>query len=96
MTDIVDPKTEEQALQEWKNYCLTLCRKERDNLLAATDWIHMPDVIVAESFRASMNTYRQQLRDFPATFSTSFDSMSESEKYGVTKESLNFPTKPSP
>jgi len=40
-------------------------RYHRDRLLAASDWTQLPDAPVD---RAAWSTYRQQLRDFPATW----------------------------
>jgi len=38
-------------------------RKERDRLLASTDWTGNPDVTMSDA----MKTYRQILRDIPAS-----------------------------
>jgi hypothetical protein len=40
-------------------------RAKRNALLAACDWTQLPDV--PETSRASWQTYRQQLRDWPAS-----------------------------
>ena len=42
-------------------------RKVRDELLSATDWTQNPDV--PESTRTKWDSYRQALRDLPATTS---------------------------
>ena len=94
MTDNLDPKTEAQLSAEWKSCCMNMCREERDKLLAATDYIHMPDVDVPDAFRAAIVTYRQELRDFPVAFSALYDSMTEDEQDGVTPHSIPFPEKP--
>lgn len=88
-------KTQEQLDQEWKDQCMIWCREERDKLLAATDYIHLPDVTVDSDYRVSILTYRQQLRDFPASYETSFDALTEDQKGGVTPQSIVYPTKPS-
>lgn len=93
MTDTQD-KTAEQLDAEWKAYCMAMCREGRDKLLAESDYVHMPDVTISDADLAAMNTYRQQLRDFPASFSTTFDNMTEDEKHGVTPQSINYPSKP--
>lgn len=93
MTDMQE-KTVEQLDAEWKAYCMAMCREERDKLLAATDYIHMPDVSLPDDYVTAMNTYRQQLRDYPATFSAEYDTMTEDQKHGVTPQSFDFPTKP--
>jgi len=90
----LNPKTQKELDQEWKDYCMSLCRKKRDNLLLETDYIHLPDVSVSETLKSKMITYRQQLRDLPSSFSTLFDKMSETQKDGVTYESIEVPIKP--
>jgi len=91
----IDPKTPEELAAEWKSYCMQLCREGRDKLLAETDYIHMPDVTVSESYRAAILAYRQELRDFPEIFSALYDEMSQLEKDGVTPHSIPYPEKPS-
>jgi hypothetical protein len=41
------------------------CRLHRDRLLAASDWAMVPD---APTDKTAWATYRQALRDFPATW----------------------------
>lgn len=43
-------------------------RLQRDTLLAASDWTQMPDSPLTAEQRAAWATYRQQLRDAPATW----------------------------
>ena len=43
----------------------SLMRAHRDRLLAASDWTQLPDAPVD---RDAWATYRQALRDFPATW----------------------------
>ena len=45
-------------------------RRRRNSLIAETDWIHLPDVTVSDSYKAALLTYRQQLRDVPAQVDT--------------------------
>jgi hypothetical protein len=94
MTDNLDPKTEAQLSAEWKSACMQMCRVERDRLIAETDFIHMPDVTLDTDYKASLVTYRQELRDFPAAFGEVFDAMSEDARDGVTTQSMSWPTKP--
>lgn len=94
MTGELDQKTTQDIVDRWKTYCMNMCREERDKLLAATDYIHMPDVDVSDAFRAAVVAYRQELRDFPATFSALYDTMTEEQQDGVTPQSLPFPEKP--
>ena len=58
-------------------------RKERDSLLAETDYLALSD----QTLSADMSTYRQELRDLPATSTPDFDE--EGKLTGVT-----WPTKP--
>ena len=43
-------------------------RHHRDNLLSASDWTQLPDNSLSDEQRAAWATYRQQLRDAPATW----------------------------
>jgi hypothetical protein len=45
----------------------TMMRHHRDRLLAESDWTQLPD---ATCDRQAWATYRQTLRDFPATWTT--------------------------
>lgn len=91
---MIDPKTEEQAAQDWKDYCMDLCRTKRDRLIAATDYINFSDVTVSDEARTALLAYRQELRDFPATFEALFDAMTEEQKFSVTDLSMPWPAKP--
>lgn len=46
-------------------------RRLRDSLLASSDWTQMTDSPLSDSDRQAWATYRQQLRDFPATWTPS-------------------------
>jgi len=46
-------------------------RQQRDSLLALSDWTQMPDSPLSDSDRQAWATYRQALRDFPATWEPS-------------------------
>ena len=58
-------------------------RKERDRLLVETDWMANSDVTLPAAYK----TYRQELRDLPATSTPDFDE--DGKLIGVT-----WPTKP--
>ena len=45
-----------------------IMRLKRDSLLLQSDWRQMPDSPLSDSKKAEWATYRQQLRDFPATW----------------------------
>ena len=65
---------------------MRLLRVERDRLLAACDWRASSDLILADSWK----TYRQSLRDLPASASPKLDSDGNLDMSSVT-----FPTEPS-
>ena len=65
---------------------MRLLRIERDKLLAACDWRASSDLTLADAWK----TYRQSLRDLPASASPSLDS------YGyLDMTSVTWPTEPS-
>jgi len=65
---------------------MKLLRVERDRLLAATDWRASSDLTLADSWK----TYRQSLRDLPASSTPTLDSDGNLDMSSVT-----FPTEPS-
>ena len=65
-------------------YCLRKLRRLRDQLIEETDWWASSDLTMTDE----QTTYRQALRDLPATSSPSLDS--KRQLTGVT-----WPTKPS-
>jgi len=60
-------KTENDKIQGWIDEApardMTRIREHRDGLLASTDWTANSDVTMS----SDMTTYRQMLRDIPAT-----------------------------
>lgn len=54
-----------EEIQSAKDSAMANVRAQRDRLLAACDWTHLPDAPQAK--KADWATYRQALRDFPAT-----------------------------
>ena len=66
---------------------MRLLRVERDRLLAETDWMANSDVTLATNWK----TYRQQLRDLPASANPKL----ASDGYSLDMSSVTFPTKPS-
>ncbi|SUZ59482.1 uncharacterized protein METZ01_LOCUS12336 [marine metagenome] len=42
---------------------MEMIRNHRNNLLAETDWMALPDVTMSDAWK----TYRQELRDIPAS-----------------------------
>ena len=65
---------------------MRLLREERNKRLAETDWMANSDVTLADNWK----TYRQQLRDLPASASPKLSSDGSLDMSSVT-----FPTKPS-
>ena len=65
---------------------MRLLRVERDKLLAACDWRASSDLTLADAWK----TYRQSLRDLPASASPKLDSDGNLDLTSVT-----FPTEPS-
>ena len=65
---------------------MRLLRVERDRLLAETDWMANSDVTLADNWK----TYRQQLRDLPASAKPKL-----SADGSLDMSSVTFPTKPS-
>lgn len=67
---------------------MRLLREERDNKLAACDWTQAKDVTLSNE--TDWTTYRQALRDLPASASPKLDANGNLDMSSVT-----FPTKPS-
>ncbi len=65
---------------------MRLLRVERDRLLALTDWRASSDLTLADDWK----TYRQSLRDLPASSTPTLDSNGNLDMSSVT-----FPTEPS-
>ena len=69
---------------------MRLLRVERNRLLAACDWVVLTDSQLSTSKKTEWKTYRQSLRDLPATSSPTLDSNGNLDMSSVT-----FPTEPS-
>ena len=67
---------------------LKYLREERNAMLAESDWTQTPDV--PEAIKTAWQTYRQQLRDLPASASPKLN-----EFYDLDLSSVTWPTKPS-
>jgi len=65
---------------------MRLLRIERDQRLASCDWRASSDLTLADAWK----TYRQSLRDLPASASPSLDS-----NYDLDLTSVTWPTEPS-
>ena len=64
---------------------MRLLRAQRDKLLAACDWRASSDLTLTDAWR----TYRQALRDLPASSSPKLDSNGD-----LDYSSVSFPTEP--
>ena len=69
---------------------MRLLRAERNKLLAACDWVVLTDSQLTTSKKTAWKTYRQSLRDLPASSSPTLDSDGNLDMSSVT-----FPTEPS-
>ena len=69
---------------------MRLLRVERDKLLAACDWVVLSDSQLTTTKKTAWKTYRQSLRDLPASSSPKLDSNGNLDMSSVT-----FPTEPS-
>ena len=67
---------------------MRLLREERTNRLKECDWTQFPDV--PDATRTAWQTYRQQLRDLPASASPKLN-----EFYELDLTSVTWPTEPS-
>ena len=65
---------------------MRLLRLERDTRIAKTDWRASSDLTIADAWK----TYRQALRDLPASASPKLDS-----SYDLDLTSVTWPTEPS-
>ena len=65
-----------------ENFYATV-RRQRNNFLKSCDWTQMPDSALSTEQKTAWATYRQALRDFPATVTTE-----------RTLEELIWPTSP--
>ena len=60
--------------QEWNNTrCVNYFRWERDRLLTISDWTQANDTNLSSAKVTAWKTYRQELRDLPATTTPDFD-----------------------
>ena len=69
---------------------MRLLREERNLLLSETDWVAARSIETGVTISNDWKTYRQALRDLPASSSPSLD-----EYYDLDLTSVTWPTKPS-
>lgn len=89
--DVINPKTEEELIQEFKDQFLGEVRAERNKRIAETDYIYLPDVIVSDEYKAQVNAYRQELRDVPAVAE---NWLADKDIYSVSVWGVPWPEKP--
>lgn len=85
---LAEGKTEDefnQLVVATQEHLMAAIREHRDVLLAESDWTGAADAPITDEQRAAWQTYRQALRDFPAT--VSFES-------SFTMNDGSFPQKP--
>ena len=81
LTDVEKTALETQDTEWEKNKSvrqLSKLRKERNSLLAETDWMASSDITISDAWK----TYRQKLRDLTKTYTSMSDT------------GFSFPTKP--
>ena len=69
---------------------MRLLREERNQLLSETDWMVTRSIETGVAMSNDWKTYRQALRDLPASSSPSLD-----EFYDLNFSSVTWPTEPS-
>ena len=68
---------------------LNILRKQRNALLAESDWTQTADNALSSDKKTEWETYRQALRDLPSSASPKLSD------YGLSISNVTFPTKPS-
>ena len=64
-----DEIAEQEARREAADQNFTMTRSQRTGILASTDWTQLTDAPLTDEKKAEWATYRQDLRDLPATYS---------------------------
>jgi hypothetical protein len=65
--EIIRDEEEAVALAKKPAQAMERLRIERDALLVSSDWTQSPDSPLTDEVKASWTTYRQELRDLPAS-----------------------------
>ena len=95
----IDPITPEEDKKRFVAWWKEEARKRRNELIAETDWIHLPDVTVSDSYKSEILAYRQKLRDMPTTFDALIDPNGDRDTETISRfhwDGLSWPTKPNP
>tara|TARA_B100000579_G_scaffold28178_1_gene19799 strand:+ start:947 stop:1420 length:474 start_codon:yes stop_codon:yes gene_type:complete len=93
VTDHANEKTLATAAYEAARNHLTEVKDHRNWLLAVSDWTRLDDVTLAADKKTEWQTYRQALRDLPATISA--DDNLTAKLLADNHSHSGWPTKPS-
>ena len=93
VTDHANEKTAAAAAYEAARNHLTEVKNHRNWLLAVSDWTRLDDVTLAADKKTAWQTYRQALRDLPATIAA--DSNLTAKALADNHSHSGWPTKPS-
>ena len=93
VTDHANEKTAAAAAYEASRNHLTEVKNHRNWLLAVSDWTRLDDVTLAADKKTAWQTYRQALRDLPATIAA--DSNLTAKALADNHSHSGWPTKPS-
>ena len=93
VTDHANEKTASAAAYESARNHLTEVKDHRNWLLAVSDWTRLDDVTLAADKKTAWQTYRQALRDLPATIAA--DSNLTAKALADNHSHSGWPTKPS-
>ena len=93
VTDHANEKTAAAAALEAARNHLTEVKNHRNWLLAVSDWTRLDDVTLAADKKTAWQTYRQALRDLPATIAA--DSNLTAKALADNHSHSGWPTKPS-
>jgi len=104
MIDLINPAepdifdspeyTEAHAIADVVEDLLRQVRDVRAAKLLETDYIYLPDVTVSDEFKILMETYRQELRDFPSNYASHLSTLNIEELCSITPQSIVWPEKP--
>jgi len=99
-TLLPDPKAEAVFGASWNGtsfiaptfiaYTIEALRRLRDKKLLASDWTQGADAPITDAVKAEWATYRQALRDLPASYPDCLNSLGSAEK----DTDITWPTKP--
>ena len=93
VTDHANEKTAAAAAYEAARNHLTEVKDHRNWLLAVSDWTRLDDVTLAADKKTAWQTYRQALRDLPATIAA--DANLTAKALADNRSHSAWPTKPS-